>query len=128
MNAGVVVAISFASRSMSAAGMPVISGGPYDGWDLEVRAGTLGAARVAIGVEEHEHGAQLARFRAWPRLATGAVVTALAAGALGAAAWALGAPAVGIALDLAALALVVATLRQAAVAAWAAARAVESVR
>src|SRR5207247_4348494 len=49
--------------AVRAAGMPAISGGPYDGWDLGVRAGKLSAARVAIGVEAHERGTQLARLR-----------------------------------------------------------------
>ncbi|MDX6689186.1 MAG: hypothetical protein QOG15_643 [Solirubrobacteraceae bacterium] len=41
-------------------------GGDYDRWDLEVRVGWLGAARLRAGVEEHGAGRQLARLRTWP--------------------------------------------------------------
>ena len=44
----------------------VRSAGPYDRWDLEVRGGALGAARVLMAIEEHGAGRQLARFRIWP--------------------------------------------------------------
>jgi GT2 family glycosyltransferase len=47
----------------------VLRGGPYDEWDLEVRSGLLGAARVRMAVEEHGQGRQLVRFRTWPRCA-----------------------------------------------------------
>jgi GT2 family glycosyltransferase len=47
----------------------VLRGGAYDQWDLEVRSGLLGAARVQMAVEEHGHGRQLVRFRMWPRCA-----------------------------------------------------------
>jgi hypothetical protein len=58
-------------------------GSPYDRWDVQVRGGTLGAARLRVGVEEHGRGCQLARYRAWPRpsrvgLALTIVLTVLA--------------------------------------------------
>jgi GT2 family glycosyltransferase len=56
-------------------GAAVISGGDYDRWDLEVRGGPLGAARLRAAVEEHGAGRQLARFRVWPRFSRGGVVT-----------------------------------------------------
>jgi GT2 family glycosyltransferase len=49
----------------------VLRGGAYDNWDLEVRSGLLGAARVRMAVEEHGLGRQLVRFRTWPRCAPG---------------------------------------------------------
>ena len=49
------------------AGAVVLRGGGFDRWDLEVRGGLLGAARLRAVVEEHEAGRQLARFRTWPR-------------------------------------------------------------
>jgi GT2 family glycosyltransferase len=48
-------------------GAVTIHGGDYDSWDLEVRGGLLGAARLHMAVEEHGAGKQLFRFRIWPR-------------------------------------------------------------
>lgn len=45
----------------------VLHGGNYDPWDLEVRAGTLGAARLRMTIEEHGAGRQLIRFRVQSR-------------------------------------------------------------
>ena len=45
----------------------VLRGGHYDRWDLEVRGGTLGSARLFTVVEEHGAGKQLLRVRSWPR-------------------------------------------------------------
>jgi len=42
-------------------------GGDYERWDLQVRGGGLGTARMRMGVEEHGGGKQLLRFRIWPR-------------------------------------------------------------
>jgi GT2 family glycosyltransferase len=44
-------------------GIPCRSGGDYDDWDLEVRGGTIGTARLNMAVEEHGGGKQLYRFR-----------------------------------------------------------------
>jgi GT2 family glycosyltransferase len=52
---------------LRASGAAPIRGGDYDRWDLELRGGRLGAARVRMAVEEHGGGKQLVRFRAWPR-------------------------------------------------------------
>jgi len=62
-------------------------GGEYERWDLETRVGTLGAARVRLGIEEHGAGRQMARWRLWPRPSIPATLAAmlLAALALGAA-------------------------------------------
>ncbi|PWU25600.1 MAG: glycosyl transferase [Candidatus Rokuibacteriota bacterium] len=42
-------------------------GGDYERWDLQVRGGGLGSARMRMAVEEHGGGKQLLRFRIWPR-------------------------------------------------------------
>lgn len=42
-------------------------GGDFDRWELHVRGGLLGAARIRLAVEEHGAGRQLARYRVWPR-------------------------------------------------------------
>ncbi len=65
----------------------VMRGGDYDGWDLELRGGLLGCARVLMAVEEHGGGKQLVRFRAWPKCSTpGLLVTLLLVGIASAAA------------------------------------------
>ncbi|MBS1843456.1 MAG: glycosyltransferase [Actinobacteria bacterium] len=54
-------------ESLTAAGGLVRSGGPFDRWDLDLRAGALGGVRLRTVVEEHGHGKQLLRMRVWPR-------------------------------------------------------------
>ena len=58
----------------------VRSGGPFDRWDLDLRAGPLGGVKIRTAVEEHGDGKQLMRARIWPRASTGSlmVVTLLA--------------------------------------------------
>jgi GT2 family glycosyltransferase len=51
----------------------VLPGGPFDRWDLQVRTGALGAARVRFAVEEHGHGNQLVRARVWPVWSRGGI-------------------------------------------------------
>jgi GT2 family glycosyltransferase len=47
--------------------MNVVRGGHTDRWDIQVRVGPLGSARVRVAVEEHGQGRQLVRYRVWPR-------------------------------------------------------------
>jgi len=47
---------------------PVTRGNEFDSWDLEVRRGILGSARALMAVEDLGGGAQMVRFRVWPRL------------------------------------------------------------
>jgi hypothetical protein len=49
------------------AGVFVRRGGDYDRWDLEVRAGLLGSARLLMAVEDHGAGNQFVRLRLWPK-------------------------------------------------------------
>ena len=82
--------------ALRGAGACVLEGGPHDRWDLEVRGGFLGAARLLMAVEEFGGGRQLVRLRSWPTIpARGPVLTlalaALAAAALHDHAWAAGA-------------------------------------
>jgi GT2 family glycosyltransferase len=62
-------------------GQVVRSGGAYDRWDLEVRAGALGRARLLLAVEEHGQGRQLVRARVWPHVSFVGVLIALACAA-----------------------------------------------
>jgi hypothetical protein len=94
----------------------VLRGGSFDSWDLEVRGGVLGAARMRMAVEEHGHGRQLLRFRVWPRVPAGAialVVLAALFAALAASRGSLGGVAIFSAVTIA---LVVRILRECAAA------------
>lgn len=46
--------------------LPIIPGGPFDRWDLQVRGGFLGATYLLMTIEEHGGGKQLLRFRLMP--------------------------------------------------------------
>jgi hypothetical protein len=65
----------------------VVRGERHTTWDLEIRAGCLGAARLLMGVEEHAGMRQLVRVRWWPTvpLAGPGLMLGFAALALGAA-------------------------------------------
>src|SRR5213076_1344169 len=70
----------------------VLRGGRDGRWDLEVRGGSFGAARLLMGVEEHAGGKQLIRVRWWPVMpAAGPLLTlvfaVLTGGSLGDQAW-----------------------------------------
>ena len=86
-------------------GAAVRRGGDYDRWDLEVRAGLMGGARLRSVVEEHGGGKQLMRARAWPRPSAKGAVLALLSFALAAGAAVDGAWAAAVVLGLAAVAL-----------------------
>jgi GT2 family glycosyltransferase len=88
-------------------GAIVKGGGAFDRWDLHVRPGPLGGARLRTAVEEHGGGKQLTRIKVWPRLSR---VTAVVLVLLGftALAWINGEP--RMAASLALLALVLALL------------------
>ncbi len=49
-------------------GAAVSVGGDYDRWDLEVRGGLLGSARLLLAVEEHGEGKQYVLIRIWPKV------------------------------------------------------------
>lgn len=52
--------------AMRDSGAVVVHGGEFDRWDLEVRGGLLGCARLQLLIEEHGDSKQLVRLRAWP--------------------------------------------------------------
>ena len=92
-------------QALRSAGAVVRCGGDYDGWDLEVRGGTLGHARLLAAVEEHGQGRQMVRGRIWPRLSRGGVTGAVALAVAAAAAGLAQAPVAAGVLAAAALAL-----------------------
>jgi GT2 family glycosyltransferase len=60
--------------ALAANGGFVRSGGPFDRWDLDLRAGRLGGVKIRMAIEEHGSGRQLMRARVWPGVSTGGVV------------------------------------------------------
>jgi GT2 family glycosyltransferase len=88
----------------------VVRGGDFDRWDLEVRGGALGAARLRMTTEEHGRSRQLWRFRVWPRCSTATAVLGVPLGALTLGAAFDGAWSAAIALGAAAMLLVLRAL------------------
>jgi len=65
----------------------VVRGGDYDDWDLDVRAGILGGARIRMVTQEHGAGRQLVRCCYLPRYSRpGFLMTGVLAGLSAAAA------------------------------------------
>jgi len=64
-------ALEAALRSQRA---PLRRGDVFDRWDLEVRPGLVGGARLLMAVEEHGAGRQLLRYRIRPVCASSCVV------------------------------------------------------
>jgi GT2 family glycosyltransferase len=54
----------------------VRSGGPFDRWDLDLRAAPLGGVKIRVAVEEHGQGRQLLRAKIWPRVSAGGSLVA----------------------------------------------------
>ncbi|UCE02613.1 MAG: glycosyltransferase [Candidatus Latescibacterota bacterium] len=71
-------------------GSVVWTGGEYDDWDLTVRGGILGGARLRMATEEHGAGRQMLRFRLWPHLPTETLCFVVGLGVLSALAFANG--------------------------------------
>jgi O-antigen biosynthesis protein len=94
-------------RDLKAAGGAVLRGGDFEQWDLELRSGIFGSARLLSTVEEHGGGKQLARFRVWARVSGAAVLLTIALGGLAAAAFIGGSPFVAAVVGLFALAFLV---------------------
>jgi hypothetical protein len=58
----------------------VACGDEFARWDIEVRGGMFGAARLLLAIEDHGAGAQYVRTRVWGRCRRGAEVAMLAFG------------------------------------------------
>jgi hypothetical protein len=65
--------LALLASSLRARGALVTAAGGFDRWDLAVRVGPLGSARLRLVAEEHGHGRQMVRFRIWPRWSRGGV-------------------------------------------------------
>ena len=70
-------------HDLRANGAVVLRGGEFDRWDLELRGGALGSARVYHVVEEHGQGRQLSRFCMKPHVSRIAVLLASGCAAIG---------------------------------------------
>jgi GT2 family glycosyltransferase len=70
--------------ALAAGGGLVRSGGPFDRWDLDLRAGPLGGVKIRTAVEEHGSGRQLMRVKIWPRASAGGVIAVALLGLLSA--------------------------------------------
>jgi len=66
--------LSLLEEQLRVHGVPLLRGGDFDRWDLEIRGGSLGRLRVRVATEDYGGGKQLVRFRVWPRLWAGLVV------------------------------------------------------
>jgi hypothetical protein len=67
--------LNFIEATLQGEGCCVLHGSEHDRWDLEVRCGFFGTARLLMGVEDHG-GGQLVRLRLWPVVpARGPVLT-----------------------------------------------------
>jgi GT2 family glycosyltransferase len=58
--------LSAFEAALRKAGASVARGGEFDRYDLKVKGGLLGAARLLLVVEEHGDGRQQIRLRLWP--------------------------------------------------------------
>ena len=70
------------AEALQAEGSVIRSGGDWDRWDLQVRGGMLGIARLRVAIEEHGSGRQLIRVRSWPHVPRAAVLLGLLAPAV----------------------------------------------
>jgi GT2 family glycosyltransferase len=65
------------AAALRADGSVIRSGGDWDRWDLQVRGGPLGGARLRVAIEQHGAGRQLVRVRSWPYTSRVVVVLSL---------------------------------------------------
>jgi O-antigen biosynthesis protein len=61
---------------MAGSGSVVMTGGDYDRWDLEIRGGLFGGARLLMATEDHGSCRQMARFRIAPKWSRTALMLA----------------------------------------------------
>ncbi len=91
---------------LAAKGGFVRSGGPFDRWDLDLRAGPLGGVKIRTAVEEHGSGRQLLRAKIWPRASAGGIIAVMLVALLAVFAVIDGQIGIGMTIGIAILALV----------------------
>jgi O-antigen biosynthesis protein len=92
--------------ALAASGGFIRSGGPFDRWDLDLRAGAFGGVKIRTAVEEHGNGKQLLRARVWPRTTTAGRLVVLVLVLLALVAVRQGEPAIAIAIAVGAILMV----------------------
>jgi hypothetical protein len=60
--------LSELETSLKTRRVPLVCGGDFDPWDMEIKGGFLGSARLLMAPEEHGSGKQYLRFLVWPRM------------------------------------------------------------
>jgi GT2 family glycosyltransferase len=70
------------AAALRAQGSVIRSGGDWDRWDLQLRGGVLGGARLRLAIEEHGAGKQLVRVRSWPHAPGTAILLGALVGAV----------------------------------------------
>jgi len=93
-------------------GAVILSGGDYDPWDLQVRIGVHGGARMLMTTEEHGDGRQMLRFRCWPKCSTQGLALLLLCSLISSGALVAGVLTVGIIFGVVSLFLSFRTLRE----------------
>jgi GT2 family glycosyltransferase/membrane protein implicated in regulation of membrane protease activity len=106
--------LRFVETATRASEFRVIRGGDFDRWDLEVRPGSLGSARLLAATEEHGAGRQLTRFRIRPRWSVAAALVVALPGMLALAALRDGARVAALVFALATVLILWRALREAA--------------
>jgi glycosyltransferase involved in cell wall biosynthesis len=99
-----------------AQGVAVRRSGTFDRWDLEIRPGNLGGARLLMAVEENAGRTQVVRIRWWPRCSRLGMATALLLAGLAVAAALDHSDVAAIALAAGSVGLIAETVRQCAAA------------
>jgi O-antigen biosynthesis protein len=117
--------LSTIDRDLREESCTVLHGSDYDRWDLQVRGGILGVARMRMAVEEHGSGRQLVRLRTWPRYSRIALALIVSFAALSATAALAEAWIASVILGLIAVVVAVSAIRDCATAAGVLARALE---
>jgi GT2 family glycosyltransferase len=103
--------LSLVQAAAKERGAVTLAGGDYDCWDLEVRTGIHGGARMIMAIEEHGSGRQLIRFRCWPKCAAQGLVLLGLSSLISTGAWLSEALTIGIAFGSVSLLLLLRTVR-----------------
>jgi hypothetical protein len=96
-------------EQLDRAGAVVCAGGDYDDWDLHVRGGRFGGARLLAAFEDNGSGNQYLRFRGWPYPSKPACLAAVLCATIAAGSGIAGRPIISALFGGVALLLVVAT-------------------
>ena len=89
--------------ALAANGGLVRSGGPFDRWDLELRAGPLGGVKIRTTVEEHGGGKRMLKAKIWPRASAAAITVLTMLSAVSLYGWLQGRADIGIGVAVGAL-------------------------